>query len=103
MALYAFEDKLPSGPLQPVAIEHVRNVHSRGDVGRGLVGGGARRFSGAFSRLPEAEREAFAPLVGVALEVLEEATGTQGFLVGAVVVLAQEVEVGVGPPHGTEK
>jgi hypothetical protein len=38
----------------------------------------------------------------VTLEVPEEAAGTQRFFVGAVVVLAQEDEVSVGPPHGPE-
>ena len=66
------------------------------DTAADLVGSRACSLSGLLARLPEAEREALVPVVGVALEVAEEAAGSQRLLVGAVVVLSQEHEVSVG-------
>src|SRR5215211_1721818 len=88
--------------LQPVAIQHVGLVHPHRDIGRRLVGGRAGRLYGLLPRLPQAERQTLASLVGLALEVAQETAGLEGLLVGTVVVLAQEVKVGAWPPHRAE-
>ncbi len=64
--------------------------------------GGARRVYGLLAGLPQAEREALAPTGGLALEVAQEAAGPERLRVGAIVALAQEVEVGHSPPDGAE-
>src|ERR671911_595998 len=92
----------PDDLLQPVAIQHVGFVHPHRDIGRRLVRGRAGRLYSLLPRLPQAEREALASLVSLALEVAQKTAGLQGLLVGAVVVLAQEVEVGARPTDGAE-
>src|SRR5215211_4632945 len=74
--------------LQPVTLKHVGLVHPNRDIGRKLVRGRAGRFYGMPPRLPQAERQTLASLVGLALEVAQETAGFEGLLVGAVVVLA---------------
>jgi len=57
----------------------------------------------ACSRVSQRQNgQVLAPLVRVAFEVAEEAAYLQCLLVGAVVVLAQEVEIRLRPPHGAE-
>src|SRR5215218_9553583 len=102
IALERLEDEPFSELLHPVAVEHIGRVHLRGDASGGAVRGGACGVPGLLARLPEAERQALAPLVRVAFEVAEEAAYLQCLLVGAVVVLAQEVEIRLRPPHGAE-
>jgi hypothetical protein len=60
------------------------------------VRGGVCGLSGLLARLPEAERQALVPLVRVAFEVAEEAARYECLLKGAVVVLAQKVEIRPG-------
>jgi hypothetical protein len=66
------------------------------------VRGRAGRRYGLSPTLPQAERQTLTLLVGLALEVAQEAASLEGLLVGAVVVLAQEVEVRARPTDGAE-
>src|SRR5829696_1574919 len=88
--------------LQPVAVQHVGLVHPHRDSRRRLVRDCTNRLYGLLPRLPQAERQALAPLVSLALEVAKQASGIEGLRVGSVVVLAQELEIGVRPTHGAE-
>src|SRR5215211_1741323 len=102
IALERLEDEPFSELLHPVAVEHIGRVHLRGDASGGAVRGGACGVPGLLARLPEAERQALAPLVRVAFEVAEEAARRKRLLESAVVVLAQEVEIRLRLPYGTE-
>ena len=98
----ATKDGSPAGisRRQLVAFQIIGDVHLGRDARRLLVLLAPRGPESRFAALPEAEGEAVAAHVGVALEVAEQAAGGEGFAVGEVVEPAEQVEVGAGEAFG---
>jgi len=66
------------------------------------VRGRTSRLYGLRPTLPQAERHTLPSLVGLALEVAQKSARLAGHLVGAIIVLAQELKVGLRLTHGAE-
>ena len=84
--------------LQAVLGVHLVEEADGPDMGR-AAGGGA----GLLAALPETERQARPVIGGRSLEVVDEARGRRGLLVGELVIRGQPLLVRVGTADGAER